>query len=230
MDAEEKLIRELLADSYREINPDLTRFGSHLIARLAAGMYQRGARIQIGATRAPETQIIHHSTGPEKQIVWTCKAWREVLGYRQPQIIGHPITDFIAPESYGLFTDFIWPALRDRCEKIESVLVGLLDSSGQVVRGVMRAEVLRDPHGAFLRTFTKIRVTVAVLFGLACGVPTSAGRSSLAPAATDHGWRMASSRSRPGHPTGYPSGVLKSLKRGARPHTLRPGSPRRLFV
>jgi hypothetical protein len=230
VDAEEKLIRELLFESYREINPDLTHFGSHLITRLAAGMYRRGARIYIGATRAPKEHIIHHSTGPTKKIVWTCKTWREVLGFKQPDIIGQPITKFIAPESYGMFTDFIWPALRDRGEKVESVIVGLLNSSGQVVRGVMRAEVLRDPSGAFLRTFTKIRVTLAVLFGLACGVPTSAGRSSLAPATVDHGLPMASSRLRPGHHYGYPSGVSKSLKRGARPHTLRPGSPRRFYV
>lgn len=228
MDAEEKLIRDLLFESYREINPDLTKFGSHLITRLAAGMYRRGARIQIGATRPPKEHIIHQSIGPTMKLVWTDKTWREVLGFKQPDIIGHPVTKFIAPESYGLYTDFIWPALRERGEKVESVIVGLLNSSGEVVRGVMRAEVLRDSTGAFLRTFTKIRVTLVVLFGLACGVPTKL--AAPAPGAAGRELPMASSRLRPGRHYGYPSGVLKSLKRAARPHTLRPGSPRRFYA
>lgn len=228
-DAEERLLRELLYDAYRDINPDLSAFGAHLVRKLAEGMYARGARIQIGAAPAPRVELIHHSTGPELALVWTDKNWREVMGYRQTEVIGQPVVNFLAPDSRNFFLDFLWPAVSRRFETVQGVTLSLMTAAGQILTARFKSEPLRDPTGAFVRTFSKIKVTLAILGALACGAPKWSPRPPVLPAAIGHVMPMVLLRLRPVHHVSPPSAEQRFHQRVIRQRTARPGSRRGFF-
>src|SRR5690242_8723137 len=107
---ESRLLLEAILAAYRDINPDMTDLGAHLCRKLADGLYERGARIQIG-NRAPVHLTIHQSLDPLGHIVWTCKKWNEVLGYKSREAVGKHISEILTPDSYAFMQEFGWPGL-----------------------------------------------------------------------------------------------------------------------
>jgi hypothetical protein len=157
--ADETLLREILLAVYRDVNPDISERADHLVRKLAAGAYARGCRIQIGANRPPQHRYIYQSSSPLGHLVWVCKDWCDVMGYRSRAAVGRHISDFIAPSSYQMVQNFAWPELV-RVGRVDDVPLILVTATRDMMGAVLRSEILRDPRGSFERTFAKIKVTL----------------------------------------------------------------------
>lgn len=165
--AEELLLREIILATYKDINPMFSEHTAHLARKLASGMYARGVRVSIGEAAQKRVRTIHQSVDAEKRVIWTCKDWREVMGYPQRLAIGHAAIDFLAPGSREVYKEFIWPHI-ELGEKVDGVTLFLLRSTGEILPATAKIEPMRDTDGSFLRTFARLKVTLLTLFSL-CG-------------------------------------------------------------
>lgn len=156
-DPEELLMREMLLESYREIVPEVSIHAAALCRKLASGLVARGGRILIGPRPVAQYQVIHHSTDRQRRIVWTCKEWHQTLGFPPRHAIGQLIHNFLSPDSIAFDREWGWPALL-RGEVVGPVAVSLISADGRRMTGIGKAEPLHDSKGAFLRTFTRIRL------------------------------------------------------------------------
>lgn len=154
-DMEERLLVELLRETYREINPDPSVNADFLIRKLAGGIYARGARIQMGANRPPKLRSLHVSVDRQDLICWTDKDVHDWLGYRPRALIGRPVDTILSPGSAAFRREFGLPELL-REGRVGPVPATFIGSAGDVLVGTIIAEVLRDSRGEFLRTFTRI--------------------------------------------------------------------------
>jgi PAS domain S-box-containing protein len=156
------LLRETLLAIYREVAPEHSIGGEFLVRKLAAQLYQHGARIQIGDTiKAPEV-LIHHSVDPEQRLVWTSKEWNQTLGHRAHAMIGHHISEIMTHDSWLFVKEIYWPELV-KTGKTAAVTLTLVTRNGEKLPARGRSEMLRDSAGAFLRTFAKIKTRIPLL-------------------------------------------------------------------
>lgn len=162
-DAEQKLLHETLRAAYRDVNPEISDRGANLCRQLAAGLYARGARIQIGASQPPVHVFIHHSLDPLGTILWTCRRWNLIMGYHSQAPVGHHISEFIEPGSYAASYEVFWPELIEK-GRVENIPVILVTSTGEFLNAVGKSEILKDERGGFLRTFAKLKVSVPATF------------------------------------------------------------------
>lgn len=158
-DVDERLLYESLLAVYRDVNPEISERGAHLIRKLAVGLYARGARIEIGTALPPQHIFIHQSLSPLGKVLWTCRHWNEVMGYHSQAAVGRHISEFIAPSSYQMFQEFVWPELV-RAGRVEQVPLILVRSTKEMLHAIYKTEIMRDSGGAFHRTFGKLKVTI----------------------------------------------------------------------
>jgi hypothetical protein len=162
-DANRKLLEVMLVAAYREVNPELSERGAHLCRKLAAGLFARGARVEIGITQPEQTTLIHQSCTPMGHIVWVDRRWNEVMGYRAQAVVGQHLSKFLEPGSFELLRDRVWPELV-RFGKVTDVPLIFVSALGAYYNALLlKSEILRDPDGSFQRTFTKVKVKLGGL-------------------------------------------------------------------
>jgi hypothetical protein len=146
--------------AYKDVNPELAKTAESMLRKLADGLYERGARAQIGMHSPPKFLHIHQSLDPLGNVVWTCHRWTEVMGYANRAAIGHHISEFISEDSFQMFKEFAWPQLI-REGSVSGVPLTYVRSTKELVPALLqKSEIMRDSEGAFHRTFAKIRVTI----------------------------------------------------------------------
>ena len=156
------LLRETLLSIYRDVAPDHSVGAEFLVRKLAAQLYQRGARLMIGDSIAAPEVTIHHSVDPDMRLVWTCKYWNQTMGHRNGAMSGHHISEILTPESWARLRDQYWPELMQTGRVVKSQL-NLVTRMGETLPARGRTDVLRDSAGAFLRTFAKIKTRIPLL-------------------------------------------------------------------
>jgi len=156
---DKQLLEQHLLAAYREIVPDPSVNGDFLIQRLAASLYERGARIVIGGTITVLERVLHQSLDPDQRIVWTDKEWNRTLGFRSHAIVGHHVSEFLTADSYDFFQQIAWPQLL-KDGKIGPVAITMVAYSGELIPAMARSEILKNEHGDFERTFTKLRAQI----------------------------------------------------------------------
>jgi hypothetical protein len=155
-DLDARLLQQQMLDVYRTIAPEHSRSAEILVQRLASELYARGVRVSIGADRPPEEKVIHHSLDADRRIVWVCKLWNQIMGFRSRGAIGKPITNYLAPHEQGPFEDRWLCLLRDG--KVGPFDFTMLTVGGTPLAARGKSEILRDSEGLFVRTFAKITV------------------------------------------------------------------------
>lgn len=160
---DEHLLREQMLAAYREIAPDAGPAGEFLIRRLATAIFERGARIEIGAALPTDKKLLHQSLGLDHCFVWVCKLWAEVMGVRPHAVIGRHISTALTPDTCSNYIDRFWPSLLARGKAEEDVT--LVTASGTPITGHAKGEVLKDSEGSFVRTFTRITVFIPRIVG-----------------------------------------------------------------
>jgi hypothetical protein len=158
---EEELLREMLQATYREIAPSASGLAETLCRRLAAGLYRRGGRIQLGDAPV-KYHHIHISVDRHDQIVWTCANFHRALGYRPHALINKPVGLILTPDSASFRREWGLPELVAK-GKLGPVVATFIRYDGQLLAGPMTATILRDSTGAFLRTFSRIKVPAGYL-------------------------------------------------------------------
>jgi hypothetical protein len=172
-DTEERLVREMLTESYREIVPHISSGGDALIRRLARAFVARGGRVLIGPKPAPVVVKIHQSIDEEMRLVWMDKEWRTVMGYPNREGIGRLFTDLLAPSSARFFVEHVWPLVyRDETRLgVGPVVLHLINRTGRMLTATYKGTAIRDTNGAFERTFSKLHVTLGVLAAILNSIP-----------------------------------------------------------
>lgn len=156
---EERLLRETLEAIYRDIVPESSSLGQTLIRRLAAGLYERGGRIQIGNPVLPKPQLIHVSVDRDDKIVWTCANFHAALGYKAHKLIGQSIYSHMADDAAAFRREVWLPALL-RDGKCGPLATSYITASGVVLSGSSYSTILKNSDGSFQRTFTRIKLPV----------------------------------------------------------------------
>lgn len=156
-DAESNLLYDTLRAAYRDVNPEISDRGAHLVRKLADGLFSRGARVQIGSKQPMHYLYIHHSLDPLGNVLWTCRRWNQALGYNSRAPIGRHISDFLDPGTMANLQENVWPELI-RTGKVEHIPLVLIASTKECLNATAKSEILRDEKGGFLRTFAKIKV------------------------------------------------------------------------
>jgi hypothetical protein len=154
-DIEEQILRDILLAAYHDIVPEHSSLGERLMLRLAAGLYQRGARVQI-SDPPPKFETIHISVDSTDLIVWTCKEFHAALGYRPHGLINKHIDKILTPDSAAYRKDFGIPALL-RDGKCGPIVTSFVTAAGTIFTGSLMATVLRHSNGDFARTFSRIK-------------------------------------------------------------------------
>ena len=163
--SEKRLLTHYILTAYHEIVPDPSARATFLMTKLAAVLYERGARIVLGVQPAPEYRDVHHSLDADQRLMWVSKDWAYVLGYRPHEAVGLPITAFMAGDTVRFLTEVGWPTLLKE-GKIGPVAVTYQTRQGELLPGTARVEAMRDETGAFLRTFCKTKLRLPLLHKL----------------------------------------------------------------
>ena len=129
---------------------------------LANELYAAGVRVQIGSPHPPPTETIHQSLDEDRRIVWVCKVWGQVLGYRPHSVIGRHVFDFVAPDTQSFLKEVGWRTLV-RDGKIGPVTATFVTSTNEHLPAMVRSEILRHSDGSFNRTFAKIKIRLALM-------------------------------------------------------------------
>lgn len=166
MNPEERLLRELLIDEYRKIVPEHGSLGDVLVRKLAAGMFERGARIAIGKPAPQKHQMMYMSVDIKDNIVWTCKDLHAKLEYPPHSLIGKSVYQVLTEGTGAYRRDFFLPQLLQEKKRAGPVPWSFLAASGLVIACQVTSEIMLNSVGEFLRTFTRIRVPFALLFVL----------------------------------------------------------------
>lgn len=154
---EERLFREILFETYQKVNPEPSVNAEFLLRKLASGLYERGARITLGASRPPKIQNIHVSVDDKDRICWTGKHWHNALGYPPHSCIGQPIERYLSEGSAAFRQEFGIPELM-RTGKLGPVPATLVSATNDLIVGTLTSQILRDSQGKFLRTFSRIAI------------------------------------------------------------------------
>jgi hypothetical protein len=157
-DYEEQLLRETLLAAYRDIVPEHSTLGETLCRKLAAGLYQRGGRIHMGDP-PPKPQTLHMSVDFKDNIVWTCKVFHSVLGYKPHSLIGKSIYSILGSDSAAFRRDTGMPTLL-RTGKVGPVITSFMTKQGSTIMGSVLSVIMNDSSGQFLRTFTRIKIAL----------------------------------------------------------------------
>ena len=133
-----------------------------LFLALVAAMFDRHfaqlAQREADALRASEerfrslyrgTPLPLHSLDREGQIEQVSQTWLDLLGYREEEVIGRPLINFLTEESARRARQIDWPALiaEDRLDPCEYRVV---TKQGEFRDVVSTFKVERDAGGAFL--------------------------------------------------------------------------------
>ena len=161
-DSEHLLLEQQLLSIYREIVAGPSTSGEFLMKRLASAMYARGVRATIGAEPATKEIVLHHSLDPEQRLCWVSKIWNQVMGYRARQAIGLHTSAFLAPETYHSVLPEWWSSVV-MTGKTGPHAVTLVNARGELLKGSLTSEALRDSEGAFQRTFSRVKVRVPLM-------------------------------------------------------------------
>jgi len=162
---EKRLLTHHILTAYHEIVSDPSARATFLMTKLAAVLYERGARIVLGAEPAPTYRDVHHSLDATQHLMWVSKDWAHVLGYRPHEAVGLPTTAFMAGDTVRFLKEVGWPTLLKE-GKIGPVAVTYQTRQGELLPGTARVEVMRDETGAFLRTFCKTKLRLPLLHKL----------------------------------------------------------------
>lgn len=165
---EKSLLTDVVLSAYYEIVPDPSARAVSLMKKLAAALYERGARISIGEITPPPERYVHHSLDSDQRLVWTSKDWNLVMGYRAQEAIGLHASAFLAGETYAFFRDFGWRALLEN-GKMGPVVSTFVTKHGERLPGSWRSEVMNGEGGCFERTFAKVRIREPLLHKMAAG-------------------------------------------------------------
>jgi PAS domain S-box-containing protein len=133
-----------------------------LFLALVAAMFDRRfallAEREAAALRASEeryrtlykkTPLPLHSLNEAGVIEHASDAWLDLLGYRREEVVGRPITDFMAIDSVQRRSQVVWPTLL-RDGAANDVEFRLFTKSGAVLDVLMSGRVVHSPDGQFL--------------------------------------------------------------------------------
>lgn len=158
-DSEHRLLEQQLLSIYHDIVAGPSTAGDFLMKRLASELYARGVRATIGAEPATKEIILHHSLDPEQRLCWVSKLWNQIMGYRARQAIGLHASAILTPESYNDVLPAWWSTVVES-GKTPPLNIGLVTARGEILKGTLVSEALRDSEGIFQRTFARIKVRV----------------------------------------------------------------------
>lgn len=159
---EERLLKEILLQTYRDIAPEHSVDAEFLIRKLATGLFQRGGRISLGSTTPPKLQHLHISVDANDRIVWTDKELHQRLGYRPHSLIGKHVDSILSEGSIAFRREFgLSELLREG--RLGPVPITFIRGDGGLLVGSVTSQVLRDSNGDFLRTFSRIVVPLMIL-------------------------------------------------------------------
>lgn len=156
---EEELLMHTMLLAYRNLAPEAGRAGEYLIKRLAALLFAQGVRATIGNTLPPEKRIVHQSMDPDMRLVWVSKAWNQTMGFRSRDAIGRHVSDILNPLQLSHYMEETWPDLLKH-GSTGPYDISLVTTSGQHLSGTAKSEIMRDPEGLFVRTFTRITLLI----------------------------------------------------------------------
>lgn len=165
---ERRFFTEHVLAAYHEIVPDPSANATFLMRKLAAALFERGARIVIGEIQRPPEDTIYQSLDEHQRVVWVDRRWVAALGYAVTEAVGQPLAAFLAGDSAALFRDVLWPQLR-REGRIGPVTATYVSKQGELLPATVRSDVIRDEYGAFVRTFAKIKVRLPLLHAAKLG-------------------------------------------------------------
>jgi PAS domain S-box-containing protein len=123
------------------------RFAS--LADREAGMLRDSEeRFRVLYRRTP---LPLHSLGADGRIEQVSDRWLAMLGYERADVIGHPITDFMTPESTRKRNEEHWPRLLASGELREAEY-RLVAKDGRELDCILSAVAERDDDGKVVRT------------------------------------------------------------------------------
>jgi PAS domain S-box-containing protein len=98
-----------------------------------------------------KTPLPLHSLGPDGRIEQVSDRWLALLGYEREDVIGHPITDFMTPDSTRQRNEEHWPRLLASGELREAEY-RMVAKDGRVFDCILSAIAERDDEGKVTRT------------------------------------------------------------------------------
>ncbi len=97
------------------------------------------------------TPLPLHALDEDGRITEVSDAWLGLLGRRPEEVLGRPLTEFMAPDCARRRLGEHWPLLMRQGE-LRDVECDFLASDGRAVSVLLSARIQRDAAGAFLRT------------------------------------------------------------------------------
>jgi PAS domain S-box-containing protein len=97
------------------------------------------------------TPAMLHSIDTEGRLVSVSDFWAEALGYSREEVIGRPLTGFMAPESRHYAENTVLPEFF-KCGFCKDITYRFLTKSGKPIDILLSAIADRDHHGTLVRT------------------------------------------------------------------------------
>lgn len=120
-----------------------------MLADREAGMWRESEERYRKLYR--RTPLPLHSLGPDGRIAQVSDRWLSLLGYAREEVIGRPLTDFMAADSARRRTEEHWPRLLDTGELREAEYK-LIANNGRVLDCLLSAVAERDAEGNLQNT------------------------------------------------------------------------------
>ena len=150
-------VADSLAVAIRQahLNRQVERHAEELEQRVA----ERTAELRESRERIRslynETPILMHSLDQQGCMLEVNEHWLKALGYQRGEVIGQPVTKFVAPESRSQVQDVLIPRLA-REGFLKDVEVQGLKKNGELVDLLVSSVVKRDANGEYLYSQTSL--------------------------------------------------------------------------
>lgn len=130
-----------------------------LLSAARAGRESTIARLQESQQRLrslyAETPVMLHSVDTDGRILHVSRRWLECLGYREENVLGRPLTDFLSPESARQASE-VWLPASKRDGGARDVPYRMRRRDGSTMDVLVSAIWERDEQGRPLRSMAVI--------------------------------------------------------------------------
>ena len=121
---------------------------AHLAEREAEALRVSEARFRALYRRTP---LPLHSLGPDGAVLEASDAWLALLGYQREEVVGRPLSAFMAPNCARRHAEEHWPALLAG-QDLREVECQVLAKDGRILEVLLSASAERDAEGRLLRS------------------------------------------------------------------------------
>jgi diguanylate cyclase (GGDEF)-like protein/PAS domain S-box-containing protein len=98
-----------------------------------------------------QTPAMLHSIDAKGRILSVSQLWLDTLGYREEQVVGRPLADFLTPDSARYAVEVVFPQSKvdGRCDNVAYQMVA---KDGSILDVLLSSVWERDAKGDLLRT------------------------------------------------------------------------------